>query len=239
MVNELDNFLENYTGTKASVEERFMTRGTIELASPICKGKDVLQMGLGNGMIAKYLDKIVLKQTIIEGSSKILEKFSFKSNKTDFINTFFENYKSENKYDVILANHVLEHVDSPSKVLNYIKLFLKDEGKVFITVPNANSLHRLIGVEMGLLSNKYQLNSSDIKAGHQRVYDFKSLKDDIKKAGLRIRDSGGYNLKMVSLSQMKDWPQQLLDAVFTISQSMPKEICSNLWVICKNNGDNI
>ena len=94
MVNELDNFLENYTGTKASVEKRFMTRGTIELASPICQGKDVLQMGLGNGMVAKYLDKIVLKQTIIEGSSKILEKFSFKSNKTDFINTFFEKYKS-------------------------------------------------------------------------------------------------------------------------------------------------
>ena len=84
---------------------------------------------------------------------RFLKKFSFKSNKTDFINTFFENYKSENKYDVILANHVLEHVNSPSKVLNYIKLFLKDEGKVFITVPNANSLHRLIGVEMGLLSS--------------------------------------------------------------------------------------
>ena len=76
MVNELDNFFENYTGTKASVEERFMTRGTIELA-PSAKEKDVLQMGLGNGMIAKYLDKIVLKQTIIEGSSKILEEVFF------------------------------------------------------------------------------------------------------------------------------------------------------------------
>ena len=62
MVNQLDDFLENYTGTKASVEERFMTRGTIELVSPICREKEVLQMGLGNGMVAKYLDKIALKQ---------------------------------------------------------------------------------------------------------------------------------------------------------------------------------
>ena len=120
-----------------------------------------------------------------------------------------------------------------------MKNFLNKSGIIFITVPNANSIHRLIGVEMSLLENKYQLNTSDIKGGHQRVYDFKSLTDDIKKAGLTIKDSGGYNLKMISLTQMKDCPQELLDAIFTISQSMPIEICTNLWVTCKNNGENI
>ena len=151
----------------------------------------------------------------------------------------FEKFQSKDKYDIILANHVIEHVDDPVNVLMRIKPFIKNDGKIFITVPNANSIHRLIGVEMNLLENKFQLNTSDIRAGHQRVYDYKSLIDDIKRAGLTIEESGGYNLKMVSLAQMKDWPQELLDAIFTVSQSMPKEICTNLWVTCKNNGENI
>lgn len=233
MVSRLDNYFNNYTGTKASVEERFMTRGTIELASPICQGKDILQMGLGNGMVAKYLDKIVLKQTVIEGSSRILDEFSFPSKKTDFVKALFEKFQSENKFDVILANHVIEHVDNPINILKHIKSFLKKEGKIFITVPNANSIHRLIGVEMNLLKSKYELNESDKRAGHKRVYDNQKLEEDIKKASLKIVDSGGYNLKMVSLKQMKDWPQELLDAIFTVSLSMPKDICANLWAICE------
>ncbi len=232
MVNDLDKYIGNYTGLKASVEERFMTKATIELARQLCKNKHVLHMGLGNGLVARFLDNIVSKQTIIEGSSLILDKFSFSSKKTDFIEVLFENFQSENKFDIILANHVMEHVANPINVLNYIKLFLGKRGKIFITVPNANSIHRLIGVEMGLLKDIFELNKSDIKAGHKRVYNLKSLSNDVIKAGLNIEDSGGYNLKMVSLSQMQGWSQELLDAIFTVSKSIPKEICTNLWIIC-------
>ena len=49
-----------------------------------------------------------------------------------------------------------------------------------------------------------------------------------------INDPGRYNFKIVSLSQMEDWPQELLDVIFTISQSMPEEICTNLWFTCEN-----
>ena len=239
MVNELDEYIANYSGVKASVEAKFMTKGTLRLVMPLSKNKILLNMGLGNAIIAKKLDSIVKEQIVIEGSDEILKKFKFKSKNTNFVKSFFEDYDADKKFDIILANHVLEHVENPVAVLINMKNFLNKSGIIFITVPNANSIHRLIGVEMSLLENKYQLNTSDIKGGHQRVYDFKSLTDDIKKAGLTIKDSGGYNLKMISLTQMKDCPQELLDAIFTISQSMPIEICTNLWVTCKNNGENI
>ena len=140
-----------------------------------------------------------------------------------------------NSFDLILCNHVLEHVINPIDVLNHVKNFLTKEGIIFITVPNANSIHRLIGVEMQIIQSKYELHGSDKKAGHRRVYDYQKLEEDIEKASLNIVDSGGYNLKMVSLAQMKDWPEELLDAIFTVSLSMPNKICTNLWVICANN----
>jgi len=220
----LDKYFQNYSGIKASVEERFLTKATLELVSPLSVNKSVLQMGLGNGIIARFLDKVVSNQVVIEGSKRILEEFSFGAKNTKFINSFFEDFTTENKYDLILANHVLEHVINPVDVLNHVKNFLTKEGIIFITVPNANSIHRLIGVEMQIIQSKYELHGSDKKAGHRRVYDYQKLEEDIEKASLNIVDSGGYNLKMVSLAQMKDWPEELLDAIFTVSLSMPKYV---------------
>ena len=37
------------------------------------------------------------------------------------------------------------------------------------TVPNGNSLHRRIGVKLGIIGSTLDLNQTDIKVGHQQV----------------------------------------------------------------------
>lgn len=231
---QLENYFNNYNGDKATIEEKFMTKSTIELAKPIVLNKNILNLGLGNGLTSKNLEPYVNSMVILEGSKKIIEKFAYKSEKSIIIDSFFEVYKTNKRFDVILANHVLEHVNDPVDLMK-IKFheWLTDDGVVFITVPNAYSLHRLIGKEMGLLKNIYDLNNSDINAGHQRVYDINLLKEQIDVANFDIIDEGGYNLKLLSLAQMKDWPQELLDAIFEVSKKMPADICTNLWFIIK------
>lgn len=227
----LDRYCDSYTGDKASVEERFMTKATIELAKKYAKGKRILNLGLGNGLISKALDNHVIKQVVVEGSKTIIEKFSFKSQNSIFVESYFENFVTEEKFDVILANHVLEHVEDPIWLMRHkFTQWLDENGIIFVTVPNASSIHRLIGKHMGLLKSEYDLNESDVRAGHKRVYDMARLAKDILDAGLEIVDCGGYNLKLVSLKQMHDWSQELLDAIFEVSKKVPPEICSNLWV---------
>jgi hypothetical protein len=86
-----------------------------------------------------------------------------------------------------------------------------------------------------MINTEYDLNNSDIKAGHQRVYDIDLLKNHIKKANLEIVEMGGYNIKMVSLLQMQEWSQELLDAIFEVSKKIPPELCANIWVKIKKN----
>jgi len=231
---DLDKHLQNYTSEKGSVEERFMTKGTIELAIDLCTNMDVLILGLGNGYLSKEISNISNSVDILEGSKAIIDEFQFQKTNTQIFHTYFETFKTKKKYDIILANHVLEHVDKPISILkDDCSRWLSKKGKIFITVPNAQSLHRRIGKEMGMLKSIYSLNQSDINAGHQRVYDIKSLMADIKASGFKVEKSGGYNLKLVSLQQMKDWSQELLDSIFEISKSVPPDMCSNLWVILK------
>ena len=57
------------------------------------------------------------------------------------INTTFKNAKlKENFFDVIVLNHVLEHLENPKITLNKIYKVLKKDGILYLSVPNFNSL---------------------------------------------------------------------------------------------------
>jgi len=229
---DLDKSLNYYsTDLEVDIGERFVTKATIEIVKNSTINKAILNLGLGNGKTSLIFNETSSSQVVVEGSHEIINKFSFESLKTTFVESYFENYTSSHKFDVVLANHVLEHVNDPVELMR-IKFheWLNEDGIAFITVPNAKSIHRLIGKQMSMLNTEYDLNSSDIKAGHQRVYDIDLLKSHIKEANLEIIDMGGYNIKMVSLSQMQDWNQELIDAIFEVSKKIPLELCANIWV---------
>ena len=208
-----------------------MTRGTINLAKNLCQNKNVLTLGLGNGTLAKEIDEICSEQIVVEGSNQIITTFKKKLRRSQIFCKYFEDIDECEKYDVILANHVLEHVEDPVSVMkNNLLPALLNDGQLFITVPNANSLHRRIGVNMGLLSQRSDLNNSDIRAGHRRVYDKDMLLNDIKSAGFQILMFGGYNLKLVSNNQMLNWDDSLLKAIFEESLKVDPDMCANLFV---------
>jgi len=233
-MHSLDSYISNYLGNKASVEEKFMTAATLRLVYQLSFGKRVLNLGLGNGIVARSLDRICESQHVVEGSKLIIDRFSFKSERTAFIHSFFEDFTSNRDFDLILANHVLEHVDDPVNILNVLAdKHCRADTILYATVPNAKSMHRLIGKQMGMLDSVYSLNSSDVRAGHQRVYDIESLKSHFNQSPFIITDLGGYNLKLVSLAQMEDWSDELLNAIFEVSQDFPPDICSNIWVKAK------
>jgi trans-aconitate methyltransferase len=231
-IQNLDEFLLFYQGDKALIEERFITKATLKLVSDYCHGKAVLNLGLGNGLIAEYVTDIAKKQVIVEGSPEIIEKFSDRVPSSEVVLKYFEDIQDVEKYDVVLANHVLEHVADPRSILrDNIMPALVPGGKLIATVPNALSLHRRIGKSMGLLKHCNDLNANDIRGGHQRVYYPEQFKEDIELAGFRIDVFSGYNLKLVSLEQMKHWSDDLLEAIYDVSLSLPPEMCSNLMAV--------
>lgn len=51
---------------------------------------------------------------------------------------------AEESFDVVRFNQVLEHIPDPKKTINEAKRVLKKGGKLYISVPNARSLARLL-----------------------------------------------------------------------------------------------
>jgi 2-polyprenyl-3-methyl-5-hydroxy-6-metoxy-1,4-benzoquinol methylase len=200
------------------------------------KGR-ALQLGLGDGYVAQGVSDLFECLLVVEGSQEVIDEAYDPEDGYQVVHSLFEDYHSQQPFDVLLGNHVLEHVDDPVAVLRQIGKSLKPGAVGLLTVPNADSLHRRIGVQMGLLKQRNELHGQDLQLGHRRVYNIAELESDVRAGGFRVIRSGGYMVKLVSNRQMADWPAELLEAIFQVSLDLPAEICSNLAVLCEYQGD--
>lgn len=97
-------------------------------------GEDILDVGAGKGEILSYLKKRTNNLFAVEPSERYKKRL--KKNKINVIGEFIENLYTEEKFNLIMLNGVLEHLLKPNLVLKKIRDMLKPSGKVFITVPN-------------------------------------------------------------------------------------------------------
>jgi 2-polyprenyl-3-methyl-5-hydroxy-6-metoxy-1,4-benzoquinol methylase len=193
----------------------------------------ILDVGCADGIMAKRLSPFVKHMTAIDGSEKLIKKAKkLKLNNVDFIFTLFEEYRPKKQFDTIILSDILEHINEPVKLLSRCNEWIKENGVVIIISPNATSIHRQIGVLAGMLRDVHELNPTDIRVGHRRVYDIKILKQDIKKAGLKIIKSDGFFLKPLSDSQLENLPDKVINAFYLIGNEVPKKFLALLYVVC-------
>ena len=92
-------------------------------------------------------------------------------------------------------------------MLKAIKELCSSDTVVHINVPNANSLHRLLAKEVGLIKDVHEQSAQMQKMQRRRTYDIKLLQKEIIDAGFNVKDSGSYFIKPFTHKQM----QQCLD----------------------------
>ena len=119
------------------------------------------------------------------------------------MHSLFEEFYTAEKFDAIEMGFVLEHVDDPLFVVKQFSGFLRPGGSLFVAIPNAKSLHRLVGYHAGLLDNLYLLSEHDLALGHKRYFDLVSLRKLLLESGLKIRGMEGIFLKPFSTEQLK------------------------------------
>jgi 2-polyprenyl-3-methyl-5-hydroxy-6-metoxy-1,4-benzoquinol methylase len=197
-------------------------------------GSRVLELGYGDGLVTAALANTGCKLTLIEGAKALVDRARERHPHIECIHTLFEDFRAATAYDVVLASHVLEHVDDPHAILLLMASWLQDTGKIIIVVPNQNSLHRQLAVAMGLQPRLDSLSKRDLMVGHQRVYSLEALEEDVRRAGLRPVESVGFFLKVLPNAMMLDYSRELLWALNIISSSLPTHLLANIAVVANS-----
>jgi SAM-dependent methyltransferase len=188
----------------------------------------VLELGLGHGYTVRYFSDMADEHVVIEGSPKVIDHF--RANNPWYHGTivegFFETVEPQGKFDLIVMGFVLEHVDDPAAILRRYRKFLTSNGRVIVAVPNAKSLNRRLGVEMGMIDDIYDLNETDHKLGHQRNFCRDTLRDTVEAAGYTVTHEEGIYLKPLPLSVLQtldDLPANM-DAMLKVGVDFP-DLC--------------
>jgi len=190
-----------------------------------------LELGCSDGRMTALLAPEVERLTAVDGSAAFVDAIHAALPGVDAVAALFEEFVAAEPYDVAVLAHVLEHVDDAVEVLRSAARALRPGGRVIVTVPNAHSLHRQIGVILGLLSHPAELNEGDLRIGHRRVYSRDELVADVEAAGFTTVHVGGIFLKPLSDSQIeRQWSPELIDAFHVLGDSYP-DICANLLVV--------
>jgi len=188
----LNNISKWYSSRKGLDSKLIQYRAKILL--PHFKGSRALELRCADGrmmtqLLINYFEKIVA----VDGPAKFCEitRNRINANNLDVVCLLFEEFEPNKKFDTIIMAHILEHVEDSVSMLRKAKSWLKENGIILIDVPNANSIHRQVGVKMGLLKRVDELNELDKKLGHRRVYTWETLQEDVEEAGLNIKERGG------------------------------------------------
>ena len=197
----------------------------------------VLDLGLGDGLFLEafrdHRDFVIL-----EGSKSLALHGAEMARKIDskiqVIHTYFEDYSAEEKFDVVIASHVLEHVNNPIQIINLCKNWLKPQGKLIVIVPNRESLHRRLGVQMGLQEKLDDLSPRDHAVGHLRVYDLLTLSTELTTNKFSILESRGFFTKALSNGQMTHLAPEVIRGLCDLSRSLPTEMGANIGVVAIN-----
>lgn len=166
---------------------------------------NLLELGVGHGYSCREFARKVEGYTILDGSPAVITQF--KENNPDLkhieiVETFFENYDSQDCYDNIVMGFVLEHVEDPVLILKKYKKLLSKEGKLFVSVPNAESLHRQLANIAGMLPDIRQLSEADMELGHVRYFTTDSLTRMVEECGYEVTRVEGLFLKPFTTSQI-------------------------------------
>ncbi|GEM_PF-3938656 len=110
------------------------------------KPDKILDVGAGIGLMVKAFRDLGFDADGVEVSSYAC-KVALENFELNLFNGTLLDYKTENKYDMIVFYHSFEHLENPLKILDKVKNLLCDGGLLWLSLPNVMSLDRFLNKE--------------------------------------------------------------------------------------------
>lgn len=195
------------------------------------KPAKILEVGCGlESIFLEFLD--FEKFVVIEPSEMFFKKANSdkeiinKSQKSniEIYNVYFEDFLPLENFDFVIISSLIHEIVDLDKFISHLYKIINNDTIVHVNVPNAESFHRLIALELGLIKNLNDLSVSNKEFQQNRVFNLYDLEFCFKKYNFEIISSGSYSFKPFTHNQM---------AKLIETESVSEDIITNLFKIDK------
>ena len=124
--NSSDSFMKHMNSVKEFVK-----------ANVILEGKQILEIGCGQGDFLKLLSEDISCECF--GFDPSFKQNNNEFNNIKFFKEFFDKNaleRFEEKFDLIIMRHLIEHIQYPNEMLDFLHESLDDDGKMYIEIPD-------------------------------------------------------------------------------------------------------
>ena len=226
------------------IQVRLRKQDTISLLQKY-PHQHILEIGCGDSpLFADFSD--YSEMTVVEPGLQFIEharELAQREGKTNivFVQGMLEekvSQLSEHHYDHIILSGLLHEVEKPEQLLRDVFQLCSPETIVYINVPNAMSLHRLLAKELGIIQDVHDVSERGRTMQQHSVFDLQSLCALTEQCGFTVLEKGSFIPKFLSYSQMEQMlhhqiiDERFFDALNSISALMP-EYGSEIYVLVK------
>ena len=215
----------------------------LELLQP----KNILEIGCGFQPLFLQYENFE-NFTIVEpgkNAFKNAQVLSEQKNKIICINNFFEDIAFElinKEYDCIIISGVLHETSTPRDFLKKLGELMTPNTNVYVDVPNALSLHRIIAKEMGIIKNYFEKSDRNKSLKQNKVFDkellVNSIKENIK--NVIIKECYSFFIKPFTHDQMMNClnhqiiNQNIIEGLFKSSEVLKEYGCELCCIFKKD-----
>ncbi|WP_295645190.1 methyltransferase domain-containing protein [uncultured Methylibium sp.] len=141
------------------------------------------------------------------------------------------------RFDCILLSGLLHEVPDCQPLLAAVASLCGPDTRVHVNVPNARSLHRLLALEMGLITELHELSANQRSLQQPRTFDLDILGELCRRCGFEVQESGSYFVKPFTHRQMAQLQgvglldERMLSGLYGLERHVPglgSEIFVNL-----------
>jgi 2-polyprenyl-3-methyl-5-hydroxy-6-metoxy-1,4-benzoquinol methylase len=237
MTRDIDAYTKTYTTLPFEPVQAYYRRKMVLAQIAELKPRTLLEIGCGEAPLFTSLP-VDIDVTVVEPSipfaQKALELAEGRSN-IYIHNCPMEDFTEPKNFDVIILSSLLHEVLDPQQLLAAVFARCGANTLVHVNVPNARSVHRLLGIILGI---KGQSGTQKKLQQHRTPYDHIALEAELNKAGFTVINRGGMLIKPLTHIQMqalvnkKLLTYKILDWLDRLAMTMPS-YASEIWVTAK------
>lgn len=246
-MRDLKNYQESYTNLPfEETQVRYRKRKIMETLSKY-RPRSILEIGCGLDPFFNHyteFDLFTVVEPCVQFFDHADQQASGRPNVTVVRGTLQENisFLRLKNYDLILVSSLLHEIPDCASLLSDTAKLCSAETIVHLNVPNANSFHRLLALEMGLISTIYEKSKVQQQMQQTHTFDLGALAKLSEECGFKVLEQGSFFVKPFTHAQMAFLQESgfvtdaMLDGLYLLSKHLPdhgSEIYMNIQLMEK------
>ncbi|HYH43343.1 MAG TPA: class I SAM-dependent methyltransferase [Burkholderiales bacterium] len=243
MGRDLAKYVEQYEALpfepiQAAMRRRLVLRQIARRAP-----RSLLEVGCGHASLLTDVRDIAV--TVVEPSAIFADRARAQAaGRTDVqvVQAYLEDFGSAGApvtpgghFDMIVVSNVLHEVPDAQAMLGAVSRLCGPHTLVHVSVPNARSLHRLLALSMGLISDPAAISDTQRTMQQRATYEQATLDLELARAGFIVTERGSLFVKPFTHAQMQQlvdgdfMTPAMLDGLDSLVQWLP-DLGSEIWV---------